>query len=157
MNPTPSRHGCTSWSFWRLRSASPMAAAVVFLALTLPVPAAVAQAATAGMAAAAQSSTADGVTVKVTPVSSGIAGQLEFSVVFDTHNAELNDDLLQTATLTTADGRKIKPVRWSGAAAGGHHREGVLSFDIAEPRGGDVELAIARPGESAPRVFRWPR
>lgn len=156
MNPTPSRHGCTSWSFWRLRSASPMAAAAFFLALTLPVPAALAQAAAAGMAAA-QSSTADGVTVKVTPVSSGNARQLEFSVVFDTHSAELNDDLLQTATLTTADGRKTKPVRWSGAAAGGHHREGVLSFDIAEPGGGAVELAIARPGEPAPRVFRWLR
>ena len=101
MNPTLSRHGCASWSFWRLRSGSPMAAAVVFLALTLPVPAAVAQAAAAGMAAA-QSSTAGGVTVKVTPVSSGIARQLEFSLVFDTHSAELNDDLLQTATLTTA-------------------------------------------------------
>ena len=157
MNQTPSRHRCASRSFWRMRSGSPMAAAVVFLALALPVPAAVAQAATAGMAAAAQSSTAGGVTVKVTPVSSGIARQLEFSVVFDTHNAELNDDLLQTATLTTADGRKIKPARWTGAVAGGHHREGVLSFDIAEPRGGDVELEIARPGESAPRVFRWLR
>ena len=156
MNQTPSRHGCASWSFWRLRSGSPTAAALVFLALALTVPAALAQAAAAGMAAA-QSSTADGVTVKVTPVSSGIARQLEFSLVFDTHNAELNDDLLQTATLTTADGRKIKPVRWTGAAAGGHHREGVLSFDVAEPGGGAVELAIARPGESAPRMFRWPR
>ena len=157
MNQIPSRHGCASRSLWRLRSGSPMAAAVVFLALALPVPAAVAQAAASGMAAAAQSSTAGGVTVKVTPVSSGIASLLEFSVVFDTHNAELNEDLLQTATLTTADGRKIKPVRWTGAAAGGHHREGVLSFDVAEPTGGNVELAIARPGESAPRVFRWLR
>ena len=156
MNPTLFRRGCASWSFWRLRSGSPTAAALVFLALTLHVPVAVAQAGVAGMAAA-QSSTAGGVTVKVTPVSSGTARQLEFSLVFDTHNAELNDDLLQTATLTTADGRKIKPLRWTGAAAGGHHREGVLSFDIAEPQGGAVELAIARPGESAPRIFLWQR
>lgn len=80
---------------------------------------------------------------------------MEFSVVLDTHSADLNDDLPQSATLTTSDGRTLKPLGWTGAAPGGHHREGVLTFEIPAPRPTAVELRIARPGESEPRSFRW--
>ncbi len=128
-------------------------AALVLVALAVAAPGAMAQAAP-GAAAAAQTSAAGGVTVKVTPV----AGRaLEFSVVFDTHSSDLRDDLLQAATLTTGAGRKLKPARWTGAAPGGHHREGVLAFDGADPGAGPIELAIQRPGEPAPRIFRWQR
>jgi hypothetical protein len=103
-----------------------------------------------------QSSVAGGVTVKVVPRSLGSAdNRWEFSVVLDTQSTDLNDDLAQSATLTTSDGRTLKPSGWTGAAAGGHHREGVLSFDIPGPRPTAVELRITRPGESAPRSFRW--
>jgi hypothetical protein len=33
----------------------------------------------------------------------------------------------------------------------------VLAFDGADPGTGAIELAIKRPGESAPRIFRWQR
>ena len=105
-----------------------------------------------------QSSTERGVTVKVTPKSVGSAGsRWEFAIVLDTHVSDLNDDLLQSATLTAADGSTLKPAGWAGAAAGGHHREGVLSFDVPVPRPTVIELRIVRPGESAPRTFRWPQ
>lgn len=96
------------------------------------------------------------VTVKVTPKSIGSTGKLwEFSIVLDTHSAALNDDLIQSATLTTDDGRTLKPVSWTGAPPGGHHREGVLTFDASAPLPKTIELKIMRPGESAPRLFRW--
>lgn len=103
-----------------------------------------------------QSSTERGVTVKVTPKAIGASDKRwEFSVVLETHSAELNDDLTQSATLTTDDGRTLKPATWTGAAPGGHHRAGVLAFDAPAPRPASIELRIVRPGESAPRTFRW--
>ncbi len=52
-------------------------------------------------------------------------------------------------------GKRHAPVAWDGAGPGGHHREGVLRFKPASPRPQAVELRITRPGESAPRSFRW--
>ena len=107
-------------------------------------------------APATQSSVDRGVTVKVTPkVIDASDGRWDFSVVLDTHSADLSDDLTQSATLTTDDGRTLKPVSWTGAAPGGHHREGVLAFEVPAPRPTAIELRIVRPGESAPRTFRW--
>ncbi|MDP1741626.1 hypothetical protein [Polaromonas sp.] len=107
-------------------------------------------------ASATRSSSDRGVTVKVTPKWIGSSGnRWEFNIVLETHSADLSDDLTQIATLTTNDGRTLKPTGWVGAGPTGHHREGVLAFDVAAPRPSAVELKIARPGESAPRIFRW--
>lgn len=103
-----------------------------------------------------QSTSDRGVTVKVTPKAIGASGgRWEFSVVLDTHSADLSDDLVQSASLVTDDGRTLKPADWTGAAPGGHHREGVLAFDVPAPRPTSIELRIIRPGESGPRTFRW--
>ncbi len=102
-------------------------------------------------AASSQSSVDRGVTVKVTPKAIGTANsRWEFSVVLDTHSADINDDLVQSTSLMTDDGRALKPVSWTGAAPGGHHREGVLAFDAPAPRPASIELRIVRPGESGP-------
>ena len=107
-------------------------------------------------ASATQSSSDQGVTVKVTPKSIGSPdSRWEFAVVLDTHSADLSDDLSQSASLTTSDGRTLKPVRWTSAAADGHHREGLLAFEVPAPRPKTIELRILRRGESAPRTFRW--
>lgn len=136
------------------RIAAMASAAALVLTLAITPPAAMAQAIPA--TTAEQSSTERGVTVKVTPTLIGVPGRAwEFSVVLDTHSADLNDDLMQSATLTTGDGRTLKPASWTGAAPGGHHREGVLSFEVPAPQPGTIELKIERPGESLPRIFRW--
>ena len=107
-------------------------------------------------AAATRSSSDRGVTVKVTPKLIGsLDSRWEFSIVLETHSADLSDDLTQSATLTTNDGRTIKPTGWVGAGPTGHHREGVLAFEVPAPRPTMIELRIARTGESAPRTFRW--
>ncbi len=105
---------------------------------------------------ATRSSSDRGVTVKVTPKLVGaLDSRWEFGIVLETHSTDLNDDLTQIATLTTNDGRTLKPTGWVGAGPTGHHREGVLAFEVLPPRPSAVELKIARPGESAPRIFRW--
>lgn len=129
------------------------AMAVSFLLVATPL---TAMAQASPTAAGTQSSSDRGVTVKVTPKAMGPAdGRWEFSVVFDTHSAELSDDLTQIAVLATDDGRTLKPTSWTGAGPGGHHREGVLAFEVPSPRPAAIELKIARPGETAPRSFRW--
>lgn len=102
---------------------------------------------------ATQTTIARGVTVKVTPGKLADSGW-EFSVVLDTHSEDLKDDLEKAAVLLV-DGQEILPVQWQGAAAGGHHREGVLRFPAPRTKAGVVELKLTRPGEAATRVFRW--
>jgi len=101
-----------------------------------------------------QTSIQSGVTVKVTPRSLAGAGW-EFEVVFDTHSGELKDDLL-TAAVLVADGRTpSSPTGWQGDGPGGHHRKGVLRFKPPAASPASIELRLQRPGEAAPRVFRW--
>ena len=103
-----------------------------------------------------RSSAVQGVTVKVTPkVLAADARVWEFAVVLDTHSAELSDDLVRTAALIGSDGKRIAPLAWEGAPAGGHHRQGVLRFQPIKPAPSAVELHLQRPGEDKPRVFRW--
>lgn len=100
-----------------------------------------------------QTSSQSGVTVKVTPRS--LAGEIwEFKVVFDTHSQDLKDDLLKAAALVADGNAPSSPTDWQGDGPGGHHREGVLRFKAgASPA--TLELRLPRPGEAAPRVFRW--
>ena len=136
------------------RIAAALSSTAFLLALAITPAAAMAQA--SPIVTAEQSSTEGGVTVKVTPKSMDVpGGAWEFSISLKTHSGALSDDLLQIVTLTTDDGRTLKPARWTGTAPGGHQREGVLRFEVPAPRPSAVELRIARPGESAPRKFRW--
>ena len=109
---------------------------------------------TAAPALPTQTSSQSGVTVKVTPRDLA-AGTWEFEVVFDTHSGELKDDLL-TAAVLVADGRTpSSPTGWQGDGPGGHHRKGVLRFKPPAASPASIELRLQRPGEAAPRVFRW--
>ncbi|MGD9953731.1 MAG: hypothetical protein AB7S87_14235 [Burkholderiales bacterium] len=114
----------------------------------------------AGAAAAGsletRSSSAAGVTVRVTPaqVAPG-APNWEFDIVLDTHSGDLSDDLVRNSVLIGSKGARHAPLAWDGAGPGGHHRKGVLRFKAPQPAPEAIELQIRRPGESAPRSFRW--
>lgn len=119
---------------------------------------ALALAASAGAAAGLEtrSASAAGVTVRVTPtqVTPG-AATWEFEVVLDTHSQDLSDDLVGNSVLLDAKGARHAPLAWDGAGPGGHHRKGVLRFKALQPAPQAIELQIRRPGENAPRSFRW--
>ncbi len=105
---------------------------------------------------ATQTSSARSVTVKVTPQNvADDAKTWDFAVVFDTHSADLNDDLMKSSLLLDGAGGRYAPVAWDGALPGGHHREGVLRFKPVSPQMQSIELQITRAGEDAPRSFRW--
>jgi hypothetical protein len=112
-------------------------------------------ASTALAALAAQSSEANGVTVKVTPPQVLAASpEWTFVVALDTHSQDLGDDLVNTAVLLV-DGVELKPLRWAGPAAGGHHREGMLVFANPGSQPAKLELRLPRAGEASPRVLQW--
>src|SRR6185503_11343227 len=96
----------------------------------------------------ARKSTASGVTVTVTPTAPARAEVLQFKVVLDTHSQELTDDLMKTAVLVDASGTRYLPLAWEGAAAGGHHREGMLLFPSIKAASADIELRLERTGEA---------
>ena len=102
----------------------------------------------------AQTTSASGVTVKATPQILSDKSW-DFEIAFDTHSQELNDDLTKTAVLIAAGGATSAPVSWQGDPPGGHHRKGILRFEALAAQPPSIELQIKRPGETAPRSFRW--
>jgi hypothetical protein len=108
-----------------------------------------------------QTNEGGGVTVKVTPQDPAIAPA--FAVVLDTHTVNLDAyDLLPLSVLRTADGQEVQPISWT-AQAGGHHREGMLTFPtlaadgspLITPGAAPFELLIRDVGGVAERAFRW--
>lgn len=112
-------------------------------------------AATNGSSLPTKTSAEGGMTVKVTPRNI-VSGSLvwEFAVVLDTHTGALDTDLVSDATLV-AGGKTYQPIRWDGDPPGGHHREGMLVFDAADPMPAYMELKIKNVGGIPERQFMW--
>jgi hypothetical protein len=99
----------------------------------------------------------EGVTVTVTPVAIDISSQTtewKFDIVLNTHSVELNQDLTEVATIVDDAGKEYKPLRWEGAEAGGHHREGMLVFAPINPYPRYLKLIIKSVGD-VERLFSW--
>ena len=95
------------------------------------------------------------VTITVTPtLLSAESGEWKFDVVMDTHSVELDQDMTKVAILTDDSGKEYGPVRWEGAPAGGHHREGVLVFSPITPAPKSIELKITGIADTV-RTFNW--
>ncbi len=95
------------------------------------------------------------VTVTVTPSDLGVESkEWRFDVVLSTHSVELDQDMTKVAILTDDSGKEYKPLRWEGAPAGGHHREGVLVFSSITPTPKSVELKITGVADTV-RAFNW--
>jgi len=108
-----------------------------------------------------QTDVGGGVTVRVSRLDA--ADAIAFKVVLDTHSVNLDAyDLTQLAVLRTSSGEEITPLGWD-APAGGHHREGTLSFPstasdgtvLYQPDGGQLVLVIRDIAGIAERAFGW--
>jgi hypothetical protein len=95
------------------------------------------------------------VTVTVTPSNLLLeSNEWKFDVVMSTHSVELDQDMIQVVVLVDDAGNEYKPLRWEGAPAGGHHREGVLVFSPITPTPKLVELKITGIADTV-RTFNW--
>jgi hypothetical protein len=108
-----------------------------------------------------QTNTGGQVTVAVTW--QGSTAEPAFTVVLDTHTVNLDRyDLRLLAVLRTDQGQEARPLGWD-APAGGHHREGRLTFPattidgspLFDPSVRAIELVIRNVAGVPERVFRW--
>lgn len=95
------------------------------------------------------------VDITVTPDISSTSDLWNFTIVFDTHSVELDQDLTQVVVLYDDKGNEYKPLAWTGTPAGGHHREGSLSFNPIELSPQNLTLTIKDVGEIPERRFFW--
>ncbi len=97
----------------------------------------------------------DAVTIVVKPIElSAGAAEWKFDVGMNTHSVELAQDMTQTAVLVDDQGKQYQPTSWDGAAPGGHHREGVLTFKSL-PTTKSAELRLLNIGSVPVRSYSW--
>lgn len=95
------------------------------------------------------------VTVTITPSNLLFdSKEWTFDVVLNTHSVELDQDMTKIAVLVDDDGKEYEPLRWDGAPAGGHHREGKLIFASIIPYPEYLKLNIKDIG-GVERTFAW--
>ena len=75
-----------------------------------------------------------------------------FEIIFDTHDVELDQDMIQDAHLVVGE-TPWPTEQWSGDGVGGHHREGELRFSAAGPAQGIATLSI--DGLPEPVIATW--
>lgn len=106
--------------------------------------------------------TSEGGDVTVSATWAGASSGPVFTVALDTHSVDLDAiDLTALATLN-ANGIQVRPTIWD-AAAGGHHRTGVLTFPtttadgraVIGPETEMIELIIRDVAGVPERTFRW--
>ena len=96
----------------------------------------------------------EGVTIKITPLElSPEVVRWKFDIVMDTYSVELNQDMIKSSVLVDDQGKEYKPLGWEGPT-GGHHREGVLTFNRITPTPKSVELKIFDIADVV-RGFDW--
>lgn len=94
------------------------------------------------------------VTVVGTPLDlSSQSTDWKFDIGMNTHSVELDQDMMKSVILVDDQGKEYKPIRWEGPA-GGHHREGVLTFKAITPTPKSVALKISDIGNVV-RTFSW--
>jgi hypothetical protein len=107
------------------------------------------------------SSQAGQVTIKATWQGSEVGPV--FTVVLDTHAVNLDAyDLVQLSALRTDQTDQVLPISWD-APAGGHHRQGTLTFPLTRADGSptlpadatSIELSIREVGGVPETVLTW--
>jgi len=94
------------------------------------------------------------VTVTVTPIQlSRNSDEWKFNVVMDTHSVELDQNMINIVVLIDDQGTRYSPLNWEGSS-GGHHREGVLTFQGIVTSTKFIELKISGIGDVT-RDFTW--
>jgi len=96
--------------------------------------------------------------VTVAAAWAGAPAEARFDVQLDTHSVDLDALDLADATLRNDRGETLVARPWA-ALAGGHHREGALTFDGDASRflAGTtwVELVLVGVGDRPERTLRW--
>jgi hypothetical protein len=111
----------------------------------------------------AQTQTAQAGQVTIKATWEGAENGPLFTVVLDTHAVNLDAyDLVKLAVLRTDQAGDVLPIGWD-APAGGHHRQGTLTFPLTRADGSptlpaetrQIELSIREVGGVPETVLTW--
>ncbi|KKQ52377.1 MAG: hypothetical protein UT19_C0007G0085 [Candidatus Woesebacteria bacterium GW2011_GWB1_39_10b] len=103
-----------------------------------------------------QTNSEGSVEVEVIPVEISDTSDLwQFKIVLNTHSVELDQDLTKITLLVDDKGNEYQSLSWEGAPPGGHHREGVLTFDSISPQPSSIELVVRDIDGIEERKFSW--
>ncbi len=99
----------------------------------------------------------DGENVKiiVTPKTLAVGEKPSFNIVFETHSVDLAFDVTQINSLVDQKGRVFDQSIWEGTAPGGHHYNGILTFNEVLSKTEFVKLIIRNVSDIPERIFRW--
>jgi len=97
----------------------------------------------------------NGLTVSATPVDFDADKPVKFGIKFNTHQGSLDFDVTKVSVLEDSNGMIYNAASWDGAAAGGHHREGILAFPKLSGNPSSMSLAIKDVYGTGERVFWW--
>jgi len=95
------------------------------------------------------------VSIEVTPLEFSFDEQVRFEVAMNTHEGDLDFELIDVALLEDDLGNKLRPIEWVGSPPGGHHRSGVLTFSKVDSRTNQMKLTIFNVYNVPERVFEW--
>jgi YHS domain-containing protein len=95
------------------------------------------------------------VKVKVTPQEIRFGEPVRFEITFDTHSVDLSFDPVEIAILEFGHGVLVRPDKWDGAAAGGHHRSGLLIFKSIPKDTKTLKLILRDVAGVPERTFVW--
>jgi YHS domain-containing protein len=95
------------------------------------------------------------VKIKVTPQEIRFGEPVCFEITFDTHSVDLSFDPAEIAILEFGHGVLVKPDKWDGTTAGGHHRSGRLIFKSIPKDTKTLKLILRDVAGVPERTFTW--
>lgn len=96
-----------------------------------------------------------GLTITVTPLPFSLGQEVKFEISFDTHAGGLDFNIAQVASLEDDHGNMYAPKSWDGSPAGGHHREGTISFPPLSGRPHSIKLVMNDIYSVDSWLFEW--
>lgn len=95
-----------------------------------------------------------GLSIEATPIDFSFGKPIQFEIVFDTHQGDLDFDLTRQSVLIDDFGNTYLPLEWQGGS-GGHHLSGTLTFPLQKEGIKQFKLIIKNVYEVSERVFEW--
>ncbi|MDP3974606.1 MAG: hypothetical protein Q8P65_01305, partial [bacterium] len=83
------------------------------------------------------------VTYQITPKNISSTNKIwDFEVILDTHNGNLDQDLISLVSMVDNKSNRFKALKWEGDPPVGHHRKGILKFSSVSPYPENIKLVI---------------
>lgn len=95
-----------------------------------------------------------GLSIEVNPVDFSFEGPMQFEISLNTHQGDLDFDIVQQSFLMDNKSNKYFPVKWHGGK-GGHHISGILIFPAAAKDIENITLVIRDVYGVKERIFEW--